>query len=189
MAENDQAAPQGGDGGQNTGGDAQQGAEQRSEQGQQPPWGSDEDFDPQRAWQLVQNLRGDLEKAKADRDGLKGKVDEHERGKLSETEKLATDLDSFRQRAEKAEGHLLRMEVATAKGLTLAQAKRLQGANKEELEADADELLETFGRGPSAGVPSNRPREQYRGGSSEPGEAPEEMDPIKLAELAMRGRR
>jgi cell division septum initiation protein DivIVA len=39
----------------------------------------------------------------------------------------------------------LREEVAETKGLTTAQASRLVGATREELEADADDLLATFG--------------------------------------------
>lgn len=38
----------------------------------------------------------------------------------------------------------LRVEVAAARGLTPAQAKRLTGTTQEELEADADDLLEAF---------------------------------------------
>ena len=43
-----------------------------------------------------------------------------------------------------AESRALRLEVASEKGLTPAQAKRLVGESREELEADAAELLETF---------------------------------------------
>lgn len=181
MADEDgQTTPQDGGDGQDTGGE-----QQPTQQGEQPapPWGSDEQFDPEKAWRLIQNLRGDLDKAKAEREGLKGKVDEHEQSKLSETEKLAAARDELKARAEAAEGQLLRMEVAAEKGLTPAQAKRLQGSSKEELEADADELVSMFAARSSA-PPSNRPREQYRGGTADPGEAPVEMDPAKLAELA-----
>ena len=40
---------------------------------------------------------------------------------------------------------MLRLEIAAEKGLTPAQARRLVGNTREELEADADELLEAFG--------------------------------------------
>ena len=59
-----------------------------------------------------------------------------------------SELDRERERATTAEAQvaLIRLEadrnaVALAKGLTPTQAKRLMGANREELEADADELL------------------------------------------------
>lgn len=38
-----------------------------------------------------------------------------------------------------------KVEIAAEKGLTPAQAKRLVGANREELEADADELVKDLG--------------------------------------------
>ncbi len=49
------------------------------------------------------------------------------------------------QRAADAELRALRLEVAAEKGLNAAQAKRLQGATRDELLADADDLLANFG--------------------------------------------
>lgn len=51
-----------------------------------------------------------------------------------------------------------------SKGLTPAQAKRLVGSTLEELEADADEILEAF---PSAArkPPTDRPTPDLRGGN------------------------
>jgi len=64
----------------------------------------------------------------------------------------ADALKAAEARAEAAEGKVadltakaLRADVARAKGLTDAQAKRLTGTTREELEADADDLLEAFG--------------------------------------------
>lgn len=59
----------------------------------------------------------------------------------SEHEKLASERDEHKGRADKAELSLARLEVALEKGLTASQAKRLVGTTREELEADADELL------------------------------------------------
>lgn len=77
-------------------------------------------------------------KAKAD------KWDEHERSQQSDAERHASELAEAQRKAAEAEARALRLEVATSKGLTPAQAKRLQGATQEELEADADDLLATF---------------------------------------------
>jgi hypothetical protein len=46
--------------------------------------------------------------------------------------------------AQEATRRALVLEVAMDKGLTSAQAARLQGSTKEEMEADADELLALF---------------------------------------------
>lgn len=48
------------------------------------------------------------------------------------------------QRAAKAEAEALKLSVAFEKGLTPAQAKRLVGGTRDELEADADDILENF---------------------------------------------
>lgn len=56
--------------------------------------------------------------------------------------------------AEAAQRRALLLEVAFDKGLTPAQASRLQGSTKEELEADADSLKELFGAAaPQGGTP------------------------------------
>lgn len=68
----------------------------------------------------------------------------------SELEKLKEQLQEQQSRATEAESKALRSEIAAAKGLTAAQAKRLTGSTKEELESDADELLEAFGGGSKA---------------------------------------
>jgi len=70
---------------------------------------------------------------------------EAEEAEKTELQKLTERAEAAEKRAAEAEGKLLRLEVAQAKGLTAAQARRLQGATREELEADADELLEAFG--------------------------------------------
>lgn len=107
----------------------------------------------------------------------------------TEIEKAAERLTAAEQRAQEAELRALRLEVAAEKGLTPAQARRLVGTSKEELEADADELLDTFGaRGDDGEKPPTprRPVERLRPGAAPAGE-PEETDPRKLA-LAARAR-
>jgi hypothetical protein len=79
----------------------------------------------------------------------------------SETEKRA----AAEKRAEEAELRVLRLEVAQDKGLTAAQAKRLVGATREELEADADDLVATFGakQGDGKTTPKPDPSQGARG--------------------------
>jgi hypothetical protein len=67
-------------------------------------------------------------------------------------------------RAEAAELRATRSEVAHDKGLTPAQAKRLQGATKEELEADADEILRDFPTTPAkSAAPKPDPTQGAKG--------------------------
>ncbi|MYR43057.1 DUF4355 domain-containing protein [Streptomyces sp. SID5910] len=71
---------------------------------------------------------------------------------LSETERLQKERDDAAAEAATAKAEAatatrkaLLLEVAANKGLTPAQATRLQGSTKEELEADADALKAEFG--------------------------------------------
>lgn len=78
--------------------------------------------------------------AKANADKA-ARLDEIEASKKSELEKLTEDRDTHRRRADAAELNAARNAVALEKGLTISQAKRLVGSTREELAADADELL------------------------------------------------
>jgi hypothetical protein len=72
------------------------------------------------------------------------KFDELDQASKSEQERLTERLAAAEARAAEIEGRALRLEVAAENGLTPAQAKRLVGSTREELEADAKELLATF---------------------------------------------
>lgn len=87
-------------------------------------------------------------------------------------DKDKTELQRATERAEKAErdaeiaaSKALRLEVATSKGLSPALAARLQGASRDELEADADELLKLTGASPTT---SRRDPDQGRRDASSP---------------------
>lgn len=78
------------------------------------------------------------EKAKyADYEELKAKA-----GSATTLEERVAEIE---RTAKDSEARALRAEVANAKGLTPTQAKRLVGVTKEELEADAAELLADIG--------------------------------------------
>lgn len=70
-----------------------------------------------------------------------GKFDELQEEGRSEQEKMTERLTAAEQRAASAELGLLRQEVAAAKGLPVSWARRLVGATREELEADAAEMV------------------------------------------------
>ncbi len=64
------------------------------------------------------------------------------------TERQKTEQQKLQERLEKAEREVaevklqaLKAEIGAAKGLTPNQTKRLVGSTREELEADADEML------------------------------------------------
>lgn len=159
-----------------------------------PPWGSDEDFDPDKAWKLIQNVRSDAEKAKAEREELAKKVKAHEDATKSDTEKLEERATGAETKANEFEGKFLRLDVALEKapeGMLLPQvrklAKRLSGSNREELEADAEELFAEFAPDSDDDEkPRRRPTERLRPGAAPSAEA-EPNDPAKLAEGVSRG--
>ncbi len=128
-------------------------------------------------------LKAALKKANEEAASFRHKLKELEDRDKSESEKLTERLTAAEKRAAEAEAQALRLEVATAKGLTATQVKRLVGSTREELEADADELLADFAPRDAAErkpTPGGRPKEQLRGGG-DPTEETEEMDPRKLA--------
>lgn len=105
----------------------------------------------------------------------------------SETERLQNSVTVAEKRADDAEQRLLRLEVGAEKGLSYAQARRLVGATREELETDAGELLEAFGAGGSKDdkepekkpATSRKPVEKLRPGAAP--DAEEKVDSGKLA--------
>lgn len=101
----------------------------------------------------------------------------------TETQKAVERAEAAEQRALALEAAALRSTVGAAKGLTPAQAGRLQGSTQEELEADADALLEAFtpaAAEPVEGIPSRQIKPNLRSGR-EPTVEVQETDPAKLA--------
>lgn len=89
---------------------------------------------------VADRLKREREATKAkfgDYDALKEKA-----GTATTLEERVADIE---RQSRENESRALRAEVANAKGLTPTQAKRLVGTTKEELEADADELLTDIG--------------------------------------------
>lgn len=179
----------GGEGGGEEGGEPakpkeEEGGEQKPPEDQEPPWGSDENFDPKRAWKLIQDVRGDLDKVKSDRDAAQAKVKEHEDATKSDQEKLEERASGAEKGEKDAKLEAAKLRVALKKGLDETQAKRLVGETEEELEQDADELLESFkgeGGDEEGEKPRQRPTERLRPGAAPSADAGE-TDPAKLAD-------
>lgn len=139
--------------------------------------------------------------AKAARDELAKLQGDMQAGK-TDAERTAAMLAELRERADAADLRAMRAEVAANKGLTSAQAKRLQGKTIEELEADADELLAAFkpaegGAEGDAGATNGgaqrpatgagRPRENLRAGTATGTEKEPEYDSAKFLAALPRG--
>lgn len=79
-------------------------------------------------------------RAKADHE-LAQKWREYEDTQKSDHEKLADELARAKEEAARASSELLRLKIASEKGITGDATKLLKGSTQEELEAEADLLL------------------------------------------------
>ncbi|QOP64309.1 scaffolding protein [Arthrobacter phage Niobe] len=107
-------------------------------EGEKAPWG--DDFDAERAWKLVQNLRTERDGLKTERDALKGERD----ALVTERDGLKTELQTKTEEVE-------RTTKETARELALQKVFRkhpeleefadlLTGDTEEELTAKAERL-------------------------------------------------
>lgn len=182
----------GGTGGQNNNAAQQQGSGQ--EQAREfTPVTTQEEFDRRLSDRLTR------ERAKySDYDQVKADAEEYRKiqdGKKDDLTREREAREAAEAKAATLEQQQMRSDIAIAKGLTAKQAKRLTGKTREELEADADELLEDLGvsgdgtnqqqRGSAGQGLSGKPRENLRGGTA-PDQEVEETDPAKLAAMIPR---
>lgn len=136
-----------------------------------PPWGTDDEFNPEKAWKLIQDLRKDKERLKP----LADKAKELEDASKTEGERLAEQAAEAASRAEAAERRALLAEArAERPSLTPAQVARLQGDTVDELLADAEELYGPI-ESQATPKPTRRPTERLTPGAV-PGAAPEPSD-------------
>lgn len=99
---------------------------------------------------------------------------------------LQDRIDAMERKTAEAEVRALRAEVAQAKGLTAAQARRLQGSTREELEADADDLLASFPAGQPTGAGTPRPDPSQ--GARSTGGAPLKLTLADIKRLSAEGK-
>lgn len=90
---------------------------------------------------------------------LEARLKEFEDRDKSEAEKLAERAEAAERSLADLQANALRAEVALDKGLTPSQAKRLIGSTREELEADADELLKDIGTANGPRAPRRDPNQ------------------------------
>lgn len=106
------------------------------------------------------------EKQRADE--LAAKVEEFQQRDQSETEKLTGQRDKFKTEAEAKAAENRRLRVALDKQLPVDLIDRLRGETQEELEADADKLLDLV---KSRNEPEPEP--DFDGGAREPAPSPQ----------------
>ena len=140
--------------------------EQREQQ--KPPWGSDEEFDPKRAWKLIEDLRAENKQVKADREEVRGKVKEFEDREKTQAQKDAEARDAASQEAAEAKAEATRLRVAMKHGLDEEDLDLLGSGDEEQIEARAKRLAERsiHGKDEERQERPGRPRERLRPGAA-----------------------
>lgn len=128
-----------------------------------PATGEPDKPDPKKP-EIPPEVAAALKKANKEAETLRLKLKEIEDRDKSENDRLKEQLTEANDRTAKAEERAMRLQVAIDKGLSSTQAKRLVGGNQEELEADADDLLETFKPADENGRTPAKPTEALKGG-------------------------
>lgn len=94
----------------------------------------------------------------------------------SELERVTSRATAAEQRVSELEAAQLRLEVGIAKGLPLTLVRRLTGSSREEIEADADELLKIAAPGPRPRQIASGDTAGVKNGGQGPGAKPEDAN-------------
>ena len=98
-----------------------------------PPWERDGvDFNPAKAWNLIQNLRADNAKIKEANDSYKLQLKTYEDEKLSETERLQRDLEEAHQTIANYKKEQVWASIKQAHPILTDEDKALIGEGSEE---------------------------------------------------------
>lgn len=101
--------------------------------------------DKAKAQDAREDALAEVQEVTSERDELQTKLDSKtDPDAQEEIAKARSERDEAKTEAAEANLRADKIEIGVEKGLTPKQAKRLQGTNREELEADADELLADF---------------------------------------------
>ena len=121
---------------------------------QTPPWGSDEEFDPSKAWKLIQNLRSDIEELKP----KAAKAKELEDAQKSESQRLADQLEAAKSEGSAAKSEAARLKAAIKHGLSEDDLELLGDGTPEQIEERAKRLADRIAgaEGKKPVVPSSR---------------------------------
>jgi len=93
---------------------------------------------------VPEEVKRALKKANKEAETLRLKLKEFEDRDKTEAQRLQEERDALKAERDSLQQAQLRREVADEKGLTPAQARRLVGSTREELEADAEDIIASF---------------------------------------------
>ena len=148
-----------------------------------PPWGTD--FDPERAWTLVQNLRTEKAALKTERDNLSKAQQEIEDAKKSDLEKAQDKASKLEKDAAEARRELLTERAIRKYGVPDDLAEFVNGADEAEINAKAERLAKVGKPDTNNDPASRRPQRDLRPGHAADGD-PGDFDPDAIAKAARR---
>lgn len=125
--------------------------------------------DPDAVGKALRSERAKAREAEKRAKAAEAKAKQYEDRDKSAQEKADERATEAEKRADAADRKLLRLEVASEKKLPAKLAARLSGDTREELEADADELLELVKEESSSST-------SFDGGARRTATAPEDMN-------------
>lgn len=151
-----------------------------------PPWGSAEEFDPERAWNLIQNLRVERDEEKTKRTDVSARLKAFEDEKLTAEQKTARDLEESKGQLSEILAENALLKAGVEHGLSSDDLALLAGlpadSIPERAAALAARLADVGGDAGGKSDFSDRPKPNLRGGSN-PGETPEKTPEQIVAEL------
>lgn len=122
------------------------GEAQQTQQQTTPPWEANgERFDPERAWRLIQDLRGERDGLRTERETLQGRVSEFEQANQTDAERLTQRAETAEARIPTLEQENNRLRAAMQVGLDPELIDRLRGDTLEDLVQDAKSLQQRMG--------------------------------------------
>lgn len=134
-----------------------------------PPWGSEDEFNPEKAWGLIQNLRGDLTKAKeksALTAELEARVREFEDAALSDADRAAKELSDAQSASESLATENAILSAIIKHGLSEGDVEFLAGLPATDIPDRAAKLAARLGTGAPSNTAASRPTEALRGGTN-----------------------
>lgn len=117
------------------------------------PVAETEQFDKERAMATITKLRESEKQAKKDRaelERLRQLEDERKKAELSETERLKAELAERDLKLKQLTTKTQQQEIASKIGLPAVFATRIQGETPEEMEADAQAMLDALPKSKAA---------------------------------------
>lgn len=144
-----------------------------------PPWGSADEFNPDKAWALIQNLR-------TENTEVKTKNREFEDAKLTAEEKATRDLEELRTNFAQSQTQNARLQALVDNpALQAEDLELIAGSSPEEIKANAAKLAARLGSGTTATTPSvaGRPQQVVPRGGADPSQnqEPEPTDWLRAA--------